>query len=84
MEAYPDSALFHVLRARHVGPAGDLLTACSDLEKAVRILPRRAEFWDYYAVFLKHTGRSAEAQAAVERATQARRWLKVTKSQSEK
>jgi len=84
LEAYPDSAMFRVLRARHVGPAGDRLTACSDLEKAVRILPRRAEFWDYYAIFLKHTGRSAEAQAAVERARQARQWLRVAKDPSGK
>lgn len=79
LEAYPESAMFHVLRARHVGPRGDLATACNDLEQAVRRLPRRAEFWDYYAIFLGHTGRKAEAQAAAESAKQARQWLKVTK-----
>jgi spermidine synthase len=75
LEAYPESALFRVLRARQVGSTGDLPGACRELAEAVRILPRRADFWDSYAACLERMGQKADAQAAAKRARQARRWL---------
>jgi tetratricopeptide (TPR) repeat protein len=73
IEAHPDSAMFLAMRGRQRGMAGDPQAACKDLEAALKILPRRADFWHIYADFLDRAGRAAEAQTARSRAARANR-----------
>ncbi len=64
LQAYPDSAMFIAMRGRQSGIAGDPKAACRDLEAALRILPRRADFWLIYADFLERDGQTTQAEIA--------------------
>ena len=67
LATYPESPLFIALRGRYIGSMGDAVGACSDLEKAIEILPKRRDFWRDYAFFLSQKGDSvAAAEAAKE------------------
>src|SRR5262249_39466278 len=68
LEAYPGAALFLALRARQLANSGQADAACRDLQAALQVLPRRADFWHDYAVVLERAGRTADAQAAIARA----------------
>jgi spermidine synthase len=74
LEVYPDAALLLALRGRYLGSTGDIAAACRDLKAAARILPRRSDYWDYYAYYLERNGQPAEASIAAARARQARTW----------
>jgi hypothetical protein len=41
--------------------AGDAEGACRDLEAALKVLPRRADFWHIYGDFLERAGRLTES-----------------------
>jgi tetratricopeptide (TPR) repeat protein len=74
LEAYPNDAQMLAMRGRYLGLNGDPVGASRDLQAALRVLPRRSDFWDDYAYYLGKAGRNAEAHVAAERAQAARAW----------
>ena len=68
LEVFPDSAMFIAMRGRQRGMAGDAEAACRDLAAALKVLPRRADFWHIYADFLERAVRVNESRAARARA----------------
>jgi spermidine synthase len=64
LEAYPGAALLLALRGRQLAAAGQPAAACEDFRAALQVLPRRADFWNDYAVVLERATRPDEAQAA--------------------
>ena len=70
LAVYPDSPLFIALRGRYKGSMDDPAGACDDLEKAIKMLPKRRDFWRDYAFFLSQKGdpvAAAEAEKEAKR-----------------